>query len=181
MNEREFADLKTKAAETTFQIGRCYETGDGVGKDEAEAVKWYRMAAKQGSAQSMIELGKCYTFGIGVRKNRAMVFKCLRQAAEHGHVKAMILLGKRYLSEYNAEYAPREGIKWLRRAADRGDAWAMFELGECYENGIGVKKDSDAAYLCFCRAALAAPEDELLYQMVQNRIFEPKLKEVLGK
>ncbi len=52
MNEQEIADLKTKAAEALCQIGRCYETGDGVGKDEAKAVKWYRMAAEQGSAQA---------------------------------------------------------------------------------------------------------------------------------
>ena len=61
MNEREFADLKTKAADTLYQIGRCYETGDGVGKDGAEAVRWYRLAAEYGSVQAMIELGKCYT------------------------------------------------------------------------------------------------------------------------
>jgi len=111
MNEQEFADLKTKAAETTLQIGRCYETGDGVGKDEEEAVKWYRMAAEQGNVRAMIELGKCYTFGIGVRKNRATAFQWLRKAAEHGHVKAMILLGTRYLRELDAKYDPSEGIK----------------------------------------------------------------------
>ena len=114
MNEREFADLQTKATETTFQIGRCYETGDGVDKDEAEAVKWYRRAAEQGNVQAMIELGKCYTFGIGVRKNRATAFQWLRKAAEHGHEKAMILLGKRYLFEGDTEYNPREGIKCLK-------------------------------------------------------------------
>ena len=119
--------------------------------------------------------------GIGVRKNRATAFQWLRKAAEHGHEKAMILLGKRYLFEADAEFNPREGIKWLRRAAKRGDAWGMFELGECYENGTGVKKDPDAAYLWFCRAALAAPEDKNLYQMVQNRIYSPELKKVLGR
>ena len=66
-------------------------------------------------------------------------------------------------------------------AADQGDARAMYELGECYENGDGVKKDPDAAFLWFCRAALAAPEDEDLYQSVQNRIYSPELKEVMGK
>jgi len=57
----------------------------------------------------------------------------------------------------------------------------MFELGECYEQGTGVKKDPDAAYLWFCRAALAAPEDKDLYQMVQNRVYSPELKEALGR
>ncbi len=120
-------------------------------------------------------------FGIGVRKNRATAFRWLRKAAEQGHVMAMLLLGKRYLCEFNTEFDPLEGVKWLRRAVDRGDARAMFELGECYENGTGVKKDPDAAYLWFCRAALAAPDDEEMYRRVQNQIFEPKLKEILGK
>ena len=93
----------------------------------------------------------------------------------------MILLGTRYLRELDAKYDPSEGIKWLRRAADRGDARAMFELGECNEQGTGVKKDPDAAYLWFCRAALAAPEDKDLYQMVQNRVYSPELKEALGR
>ena len=91
------------------------------------------------------------------------------------------MLGSWLLSGYGVEENPREGVKWLRRAADRGDARAMFELGECYENGDGVKKDPDAADLWFCRAALAAPEDEKMYQRVQNRICSPGLKEVLGK
>ena len=71
--------------------------------------------------------------------------------------------------------------KWFRRAADLGDPRAMFELGDCYEKGVGVKKDSDEAFLWFCRAALASPEDEHLYQSVQNRILSPELKNVLEK
>ena len=180
MNKKQFSNLKSRTVESMLRIGRCYETGDGVGKDLAEAVKWYRMAAEQGHAHGMFELSKCYTFGFGVRKNRVTAGKWLRKAAEHGHVTAMFLLGHWLLMEVGSGvgYDPREAVKWFRRAAENGDARAMFELGKCYENGFGVKKEPDLAYRWFCRAALASPEDEDMYQRVQNKVFDPNLKTV---
>ena len=180
MTKKKFSDLKSRTVESMLRIGRCYETGDGVGKDLAEAAKWYRMAAEEGHAQGMFELSKCYTFGFGVRKNRVTAGKWLREAAEHGHVTAMLLLGRWLLKEESSGvgYDPREAVKWFRRAAENGDARAMFELGECYEDGIGMKKEPDLAYRWFCRAVLAAPEDEALYERVQNHIFDPNLKNV---
>ena len=47
MTKRGFQSLKTKALKELYRIGCCYEHGDGVDKDEVEAVKWYRMAADQ--------------------------------------------------------------------------------------------------------------------------------------
>jgi len=163
-----------------LRIGRCYETGDGVGKDVAEAVKWYRMAADEGHVQAAFELSKCYTFGFGVRKNRVTAGKWLRKAAEQGHVTAMFLLGHWLLREEGSGvgYNPREAVKWFRLAAEKGNAEAMYELGECYENGIGVKKEPDLAYRWFCRAVLAAPENEYLYKRVQNQVFDQNLKTV---
>lgn len=180
MLEQDFQNLKTNTVRGMLCVGKCLETGDGVGKDEAEAVKWYRMAAEHGLADAMFELSKCYTFGFGVRKNRVTAGKWLRMAAEHGHVTAMFLLGQWHLREVGGGvgYDPREAAKWFRRAADNGDARAMFELGECYEDGVGVKKDPDKAYRWFCRAVLAAPEDEYLYESVQNHVFDPNLKAV---
>ena len=142
MNKKKFSDLKSRTLESMLRIGRCYETGDGVGKDLAEAVKWYRMAAEQGLAEAAFELSKCYTFGFGVRKNRVTAGKWLRKAAEQGHVTAMFLHGHWLLREEGGGvgYDPREAVKWFRRAAEKGDARAMFELGECYEDGVGVKK-----------------------------------------
>ena len=181
MREHDFRDLKAKAVEQLFQVGKCYETGDGVGKDEAEAVKWYRMAAEQGSAEAMFELSKCYSFGISVRRNRATASKWLSKAAHLDHIRATVMLGCKCIHEYEADYNPRKAVRLFRKAAEKGDAWGMFHLGECYADGIGVKKDYDAAYLWFCRAALAAPDDEMLYQSVQNKIYDPNLKEVWDK
>jgi S1-C subfamily serine protease len=46
-----------------------YNTGEGVVKDSAEAVKWYRKAADQGNAAAQDNLGVMYASGEGVPKD----------------------------------------------------------------------------------------------------------------
>jgi len=40
-----------------------------VAKDQAEAVRLYKLLAEQGLAQAQINLGDCYEFGAGVAKD----------------------------------------------------------------------------------------------------------------
>ena len=44
--------------EAQFNLGTCYEKGNGVTKDLSEAVKWYKMAAKQGDRDAQKKLKK---------------------------------------------------------------------------------------------------------------------------
>ncbi|MBQ5566048.1 MAG: SEL1-like repeat protein, partial [Clostridia bacterium] len=39
-----------------YNLGNCYFYAHGVKKDYAEAVKWYRLASKQGSAEAQKKL-----------------------------------------------------------------------------------------------------------------------------
>lgn len=177
MTKQDFQNLKTNTVRGMLRVGKCLETGDGVDKDQSEALKWYRMAAEDGLPDAVFELAKCYRFGIGVRRNRTTALKWLHKAAEWGHARAMVLLGKRCLDYDSGEYNSRKAVELFRKAAEQGEAWGMFHLGECYINGDGVKKDFDAAYLWFYKAIATAPEDEHLYQSVQHEIFDPTLKE----
>ncbi|MEO2195018.1 MAG: tetratricopeptide repeat protein [bacterium] len=43
-----------------------YANGSGVPQDDAEAVRWYRLAADQGVALAQYNLGLMYQFGSGV-------------------------------------------------------------------------------------------------------------------
>ena len=65
-----FEKMKARAekgdAEAQFFLGSVYQTGNGVPKDEVEAVKWYRKAADQGNASAQANLGACYEEGRGV-------------------------------------------------------------------------------------------------------------------
>ena len=52
-----------------YNLGVMYDNGDGVIKDAAEAVKWYRKAAEQGNADAQCNLGVMYAKGDGVIKD----------------------------------------------------------------------------------------------------------------
>jgi hypothetical protein len=66
-------DLKTRAeagdVPAQLALAKAYHLGDGVAKDEAEAVRWWEKAAEHGDAAGQINLGIAYQFGTGVPKN----------------------------------------------------------------------------------------------------------------
>lgn len=125
-------------ASAYMQLAKIYlHGGNGVEKDEAEAVRCFKKVAELESIdfaisnkhvglswgpgkcylESQIELGRCYLTGTGVEKNEV------------------------------------EAVKWFRKAADRGNDLGQVLLGVCYSNGLGVETDETEAIKWFHRAA----------------------------
>ena len=50
----------------------------------SSAVKWFRLAAKQGDALAQCNLAFCYREGIGVEKSNKIAIRWLEIAAEQG-------------------------------------------------------------------------------------------------
>jgi TPR repeat protein len=128
-----------------IEKGCCYEHGVGVAQDNAEAARWYRLAAEQGDARAQYNLGCCYQLGKGVLQNDADGAHWVRLAAEQGFAKAQYNLGLCYqcgtgVSEDEDESAV-EAVRWFRLAAEQGFAEAQKFLGLCYTLNIcGAKK-----------------------------------------
>ena len=62
-------------------------------EDDAEAVRWYRLAAEQGDASAQYSLGVMYDFGRGVLEDDAEAVRWYRLAAEQGDADAQNRLG----------------------------------------------------------------------------------------
>ena len=102
-----FKKLYAKAVENQdidaqYDLGLCYDNGEGVEKDEVEAVKWYRKAAEQGHVNAQYNLAICYDNGEGVEKDEVEAVKWYRKAAEQGHDDAQHNL-KIYQKKMNEE------------------------------------------------------------------------------
>ena len=172
----DFAETKKRAeagdASAQYNLGVMYRNGNGVPKDDAEAVKWYRKAADQGHADSQLSLGDNYAAGHGVPKDDAEAVKWYRKAADQGNAAAQYNLGFIYEKgfflttgqdveeilrliekggSFPKDYA--EAVKWYRKAADQGSAIAQNNLGEMYYNGAGVSQDYAEALRLFLKAA----------------------------
>ena len=76
-------------AEAQFNLGFMYANGEGVPEDDAEAVRWYRMAAEQGYARAQSILGLMYANGEGVPENYVRAYAWLNLAAAQGHETAV--------------------------------------------------------------------------------------------
>ena len=67
-----------------FNLGFMYRNGEGVPKNDVEAVKWYRLAAAQGDADARNNLGFMYGNGEGVPKDYVQAYKWYNLAAAQG-------------------------------------------------------------------------------------------------
>jgi len=147
--ERNIPALRAKAeqgdAKAQTEIGGAYLTGEGVLKDEVEAVKWWRKAAEQGFAEAQFWLGGAYDNGKGVVVDKVEALKWYRQSAEQGYAFAQLMIGASYASGEGVLKDEVEAVKWYRKAAEQGYAMAQCDLADCYYDGKGIAKDDAEA------------------------------------
>ena len=80
--------LKGEAWAQSF-LGDSYANGNGVAKNDAEAVKWYRLAAAQGNANAQLNLGFMYANGRGVLQDYTKAHALYNLAATKGDAMAV--------------------------------------------------------------------------------------------
>src|SRR5712675_158125 len=130
--QKVIADLKEMAAagdvKSQVQVGLAYLTGDGVHKDDVEAVKWLRKAADQDNPVAERFLAEMYFKGRGVTADNAEAAKWLRKAAEQGLAAGQVGMGALYENGAGVPPDPVEAMNWYRLAVQQNDPNAMNNL-----------------------------------------------------
>ncbi|MEC8928798.1 MAG: tetratricopeptide repeat protein [Verrucomicrobiota bacterium] len=89
---KDFESLKALAekgdARAQYKLGYAYDEGQGVPKNDKEAVKWYRKAAEQGYASAQSNLGYAYDWGKGVLEDDVTAYAWYNIAATNGQATA---------------------------------------------------------------------------------------------
>ena len=149
---------RTGNAEAAHFLSMLYATGQGVARDDAEAVRWVRIAAEAGHVEAQRKLGQFYHLGRGVDPDEAEATRWMRRAAEAGHPEAAGHLGMQYYLGRGVARDPDAARHWFRVAARRGVAEGMHNLGVVYGNGDGVAPDLTRSHMWFSLAASAGHE-----------------------
>ena len=120
-DRRPIEEVKARAeagdAASEAELGLRHKHGEGVAKDQVEAVKWYRKAAEQNYAMAQNSLGVCDEQGEGVQKDPVEAVKWYRKAAEQNDVDAQYNLGMCYERADAGTEDWAEVYKWLSLAA----------------------------------------------------------------
>ena len=143
-----------------YMVGEAYYYAHGVEDDEEEAVKWYKLAAENGSekAQEKLEIlykiiaSDSYEKGKQKRDSRKYdeyyekgkvqylelnykeAFKLFMIAAKNGHAGAQYVVGNAYFGGKGIEKNLEEAVKWYKLAAANGNEYAKNML--TYVSGI---------------------------------------------
>ena len=81
-------DAESGNAKAQYNLGVKYANGQGVPRDDAEAAKWYRLAADQGYGYAQGNLGVMYHDGRGVPQDYGEAFAWFSVAAAFGDANA---------------------------------------------------------------------------------------------
>ncbi len=146
-----------------------YRDGQGGPRDLAEAARWYRKAADQGSDVAQYQLSLMYGEGRGVVRDPRDAARWASKAADQGYALAQNRLGGFYERGDGTVQNQVLASDWYRKAADQGLAAAQSNLGRMYRSGRGVFRDADKAAALF-RAAAAQGDGNAAYHL--GHMFE---------
>src|ERR1700693_4083418 len=140
--QRAIADLKQQAfagdVNAQVQLGVNYLTGDGVAKDDAEALTWFRKAADQDNPVAERYMAEMYFKGRGVPADNLEAAKWLRMSAEQGDAQSQYSLAVLYTQGMGVPRNFKLAADWMQKSADQNLAAGELGLGVLYENGQGV-------------------------------------------
>lgn len=151
------ADLTSRAgrgeAEAEYDLGFRYEIGNGVSRDDVQAIAMYRRAAEHGFAAAQFRLGYRYANGLGVSRDDDQAALWFRKAANQGDAAAQMNLAVLLYRGAGALRNIDEALIWYKKAAEQGDVNAQMGLGRIYLEGNGVVRDETQAAVWYKKAA----------------------------
>lgn len=130
-------------AESQFGVGLLYANGFGVALDDAQALKWYGLAAEQGHGQAMCNIAVMNANGWGVPQSDSEALKWYSLAAEQGIAEAHNALSQMYLSGFGVEMDKAKAYMFLSIAAELGGGSAHYSL-EDLERQLSAEEFSGA-------------------------------------
>lgn len=149
-------------------LGGMYFYGQGLPKDDQQAVILFKKSAAQGIAPAQLHLGLMYLNGKGgLPKDDHQAMKWFSKAAEQGDAAAQSELGLMYANGRGVGKNDQEAFKWFLRAAWQGDVVAQSNLGLIYATGRGTLMDQKAAYFW---SLLALAKGDVNAQKITNLV-----------
>ncbi len=140
-------------AEAERYVGKMYETGEVITRDDAQAARWLQRAAEQGDAEAEYLFGGMYFTGMGVAKDEDRGWEWFHKSAAQGYPQAKRLIDMvpkiSGIPVNNAAIRAlaATGYKALQERAEAGDAESQRRLALAYGLGrIGPRDPIKQAY-----------------------------------
>lgn len=150
----EFSYLAEEGDPTAvYYLGRMYNEGLGVDKDNIKALELFQLADKGYNMDAAVQLGKMMLTGQGMAKNTDLGLQYLKKAAYAGNEDALYELGNAYLNGTGVEKDYTYAFGFYLIGALKGDKRAQTKVGQAYLSGRGIPQDYSESVKWYARAA----------------------------
>jgi TPR repeat protein len=112
----------------------------GLKRDEAQAAKWYQLAAEQGVPEAQFQYALMLIDGRFVPKDAKGAYALMQAAAEAGNALAQFNFAQLLIQREPGTSGMNKAVAYYQRAADAGLADAQYAMSQVYANGAGGKK-----------------------------------------
>lgn len=128
-------------------LGIAYYMGNGVQKDEHEALKWLNEGLARGSQDAIVWsiLASIYHRGPEDLRDMEKALLMYNRAAEAGNVSALNAMGNVYFYGDGVPQDKRRAFELYKQAADKGSVAGKFNVAQFYHTGSVVKQDEAEA------------------------------------
>jgi TPR repeat protein len=116
------------STQALFNVGYCYENGEGATRDFVLAAKYYKEAAQNDHPDALFHLARLHETGGGVEQNYLRAANLYSRASERGHADAKNNLGVLYL----------HGTGGLPQDVDK----AILLFSQAAVKGVGVARSN---------------------------------------
>ncbi len=113
--------------------------------EHADALGWFRSAARSGDARAYNMLGRCFECGWGVEPDPAQAAGYYAHAAEAGDVWAMFNLADLFGRGHGVPEDAARALELYAEAARRGHGKSLNMIGLMHEEGRAVPADRETA------------------------------------
>lgn len=117
-----------------YNVGWCYDTGNGTETNEYKAFEWYMKAAQQGLPNAQYNVGLYYHIGHGTEKDPTKAFEWTKKAADEECVPAYNDLAYCYMRGWGVAKDSQTAWMYLNKAleADPENPSYIDTKGEFY-------------------------------------------------
>lgn len=119
---------------------------------EQAGIEWLERAVEHGEPRAYTELGCCYMNGKGVESDKKLAVNYFKKAFANDEPQGTYMLAECCAALAKEEKDFAAAAKIYGKAAKLGERRAQAKLGQCFLNGVGVKKNEEAAFRWLSKA-----------------------------
>ena len=146
-------DIPDASANMLFTFGFMYYKGEGVPRDYAKAMEYFRKADEQDHAAAQFYIGHMYQNALGVKRDYAEAMKWYQKSAAYGYTDAENNIGYMYMYGLGVKRDYSKAMEWFKKADVKNSGAAENNIGYMYQEGLGVEQDYSRAMEWYEKAA----------------------------